>query len=215
LWKINKLTRFVLALTKIYETEIHSPCFLFPLHLLGQDAPQRKGQYYRFAVSNSHTDKPLGSFLSLVHKEVHPGGEISRGKILQQKKKHQWLTELTLSYLYHRWVQHNMSVSINGGYRRLLGQHWGASAKLGAGYQLSMPTGKVYTITDNGLKEKGQILRSQMVVAISIGADKRINEKGAKIFIDYQQKIQAPFINEYVPLLPYNTLMLGVSFPIH
>lgn len=192
-----------------------SLCLLFSLNLAGQVTPPSKAKYYRFAISNSHTAKPLGSFLSLFHKEFHPGFEISAGKILKQAKKHQWLGELTLSYLYHRWVQQNGAVSANGGYRRLIGESWGASVKMGAGYQASLPAGKVYAITDNGLKEKGNTLRSQVIAAISIGADKTINDRGVKLFMDYQQKIQMPFIKEYVPLLPYNTLLLGASFPIH
>ena len=197
------------------QLKFFSLCLLLSLYLQGQEAPTAKARYYRFAISNSHTAKPLGSFFSLFHKEFHPGFEISRGKILKQANKHQWLGELTLSYLYHRWVQQNLALSANGGYRRLFGENWGAVAKLGAGYQLSMPAGKVYAITDNGLKEKGHILRSQAIAAISIGADKTINQRGVKLFMDYQQKIQTPFINEYVPLLPYNTLLLGASFPIH
>lgn len=192
------------------------PLLLFcSFQLEAQDIPAPNKHYFRFAVSNSHTAKPLGSFLSLMYKEVHPGVEISRGKILQKKRNHQWLTELTLAYLYHRWVQHNLSLSVNGGYRRQFGNNWGATAKLGAGYQLSMPTGKVYSITDNGLEEKGHIVRSQLIAAISVGADKKISKRGLKVFIDYQQKVQAPFINEYVPLLPYNTLLIGVSIPVH
>lgn len=190
-------------------------CLLFSLNLHGQEALPSKAKYYRFAISNSHTAKPLGSFFSLFHKEIHPGFEISRGKIFHRAKKHQWFGELTLSYLYHRWVQQNGAVSANGGYRRLLEESWGASVKLGAGYQASMPAGKVYAITDNGLKEKGRILRSQVIAAIYIGADKTINKRGVKVFMDYQQKIQMPFIKEYVPLLPYNTVLLGVNFPIH
>ena len=188
---------------------------LFSFSLQAQNAITPKDQYYRFAISNSHTAKPLGSFLSLFHKEFHPGFEISRGKILKQANKHQWLGELTLSYLYHRWVQQNLAVSANGGYRRWLGESWGASVKLGAGYQLSMPAGKVYTITDNGLKENGYVLRSQVVAALAIVADRKISAIGTKVFMEYQQKIQAPFIKEYVPLLPYNTLLIGVIMPIH
>jgi len=187
---------------------------LFSFKLQGQEATAPKEKYYRFAISNSHTAKPLGSFSSLFYKEFHPGFEISRGKILKQANKHQWLGELTISYLYHRWVQQNLAVSANGGYRRLLGASWGATAKLGAGYQLSMPAGKVYAITDNGLKEKGHILRSQAIAAISIGADTTINKRRMPPFMHYQHKIQRPFINEYTPLLPYNTLLLGARFPI-
>lgn len=173
-----------------------------------------KKQYYRFAISNSHTAKPFGSFSALVYRDIHPGFEFSRGKILKNKNNHQWLGELTIGYLWHRWVQHNLALSVNGGYRKVLGENWGATAKIGGGYQVSMPTGNVYAITDDGVKAKGHVLRSQVIAAISLSADKKINVKGVKAFMEYQQKIQAPFITEYVPLLPYNTVLIGCTLPI-
>lgn len=188
---------------------------LFSFNSQAQKSPHKKQHYYRFAISNSHTAKPFGSFSSLLYKNFHPGFEISKGKILSSKNKHEWLAEITVSYLWHRWVQHNLGLSLNGGYRYLPGKNWGASVKLGAGYQVSMPTDKVYAITRDGLKEKGHVVRSQIIAAFSIGADKKIGAKGIKAFIEYQQKIQTPFIKEYVPLLPYNTLLAGVTIPIH
>jgi hypothetical protein len=185
----------------------------FSATLKAQTAVPKK-DYYRFAVSTSHTAKPLGSFSALAYRDIHPGFEFTRGKILKNKNGHQWVAELTVGYLWHRWVQHNLALSVAGGYRRLLGDNWGAMAKIGTGYQLSMPTGKVYTITGDGVKERGHILRSQGIVTISLDVDKKINAKGVKAFIEYQQKIQAPFIKEYVPLLPYNTMLLGCKVPI-
>jgi hypothetical protein len=33
------------------------------------------------------------------------------------------------------------------------------------------------------------------------------------VFLQYTQQLQAPFINSYVPLLPYNTIALGFAVP--
>ena len=34
-----------------------------------------------------------------------------------------------------------------------------------------------------------------------------------KVFSTYQQQIQMPFVKSYVPILPYNSLIVGVSIP--
>jgi hypothetical protein len=185
--------------------------FCYCIH--AQKLATRHHHYYRFAFSNSHTAKPFGSFSSLFYKNLHPGTEVSHGKILDSKKNHQWLAEITMSYLWHRWVQHSLALSLNGGYRRIVNDTWGGTVKFGGGYQLSMPTGKVYTIHGGTLKEKINPLRSQFIAALSLGADKKINDKGLSVFMEYQQKIQTPFIKEYVPLLPYNILLVGVTVP--
>jgi hypothetical protein len=50
-------------------------------------------------------------------------------------------------------------------------------------------------------------------VAFSVGINKKISPAGLKVFIQYQQRIQMPFIKSYVPLLPSNLLMAGIRIP--
>ncbi len=189
--------------------------FLTAIQLKAQLAPKEHHPYYVVAVSNSHTGKPFTSFSSLFYKEVHPGATLGYGKQLRNIRNHQWNLEITMNYMFHRWVQHNIGFSVNGGYRHSLGSSWGATVQLGGGYQLSIPTGKVFSITSAGLKNKGHVLRSQFITQLGLIADRKINSKGARVFMEYQQKLQAPFIKAYVPLLPYNNLLLGVSIPVH
>jgi hypothetical protein len=185
---------------------------LFASSLYGQPSSQPPDAYYRLAVSNSQTAKPFGKLSSLFYKDFHPGLEIGYGK-LKTKDHHQWFVELNLSYLFHRWVQHNIALSANGGYRHMIGSSWGAKAKLGGGFQLSIPVQKVFAISENGLKERNT-LRPQFVGSLGVGFDKQISDRGQMIFLEYVQKIQTPFIKEYVPLLPYNSLMIGITLPV-
>ena len=39
-------------------------------------------------------------------------------------------------------------------------------------------------------------------------------KKPLSVFATYQQRIQTPFVKSYVPLLPYNTLMLGCKITL-
>jgi hypothetical protein len=192
--------------------------FFFTATLLqGQSDKNLKQRYYKIAVSNSHSAKPFGSFSSLFYKDFHPGLDIGYESLLQNKNKHQWFLEMRLSYMFHRWVQHNIALSIDAGYRYAVTSSWSAEIKLGAGYQLSIPDSKVFTITESdGVKKKKNFGRSQVIGNLGFAVSKDLAPPfGTRIFMEYQQRIQAPFIKEYVPVLPYNNLLIGVAVPMH
>ena len=48
---------------------------------------------------------------------------------------------------------------------------------------------------------------------LPFGGRYSVNKKtdAPTISLQYTQQLQAPFINSYVPLLPYNTMALGLS----
>jgi hypothetical protein len=48
----------------------------------------------------------------------------------------------------------------------------------------------------------------------SLGVGKKIAPSGLLLFIQYQQRVQFPFIKSYVPLLPSNIGMAGVKIPL-
>jgi len=52
--------------------------------------------------------------------------------------------------------------------------------------------------------------RMQAIVTAATGLSYQI-DKTFGIFIIYQQRIQFPFVKSYVPLLPYNSLFIGVQ----
>ncbi|MBA2563572.1 MAG: hypothetical protein H0V14_11815 [Chitinophagaceae bacterium] len=187
---------------------------LFTSCLYSQSVNEKNSKYYRIAISNSQTAKPFSKLSALFYKDFHPGVEIGYGKNIKTRQHHEWLAEVTLSYLFHRWVQHNIALSIHGGYRHFITSSWSGTAKLGTGFQISIPTQKIFSITDNGLKDDGHIVRPQLTATLGFGVDKKINSRGTKLFMEYQQKVQTTFIKEYVPLLPYNSIMLGMTLPV-
>lgn len=183
--------------------------------LQAQTSKDKKQRYYKIAISNSHAAKPFGSFSSLFYKDFHPGLEIGYETILKDKNKNQWFLEMNLGYMFHRWVQHNISLYVDAGYRYAVTSSWSAQIKLGGGYQLSIPHSKVFIITESeGLTKKKNSGRSQVIGNLTLGISKALGPS-SRVFMEYQQKIQAPFIKEYVPLLPYNSLLLGVRVPVH
>jgi hypothetical protein len=176
-----------------------------------------KQGYYKIAVSNSHAAKPFGSLSSMFYKDFHPGLDIGYRSVLKNKKKHQWFLEGRASYMFHRWVQHNIALYADAGYRYAITSSWSAEIQLGGGYQLSIPDSKLFTITESeGVKKKKNFGRSQVIGVLGLGIGKALSSSsGTRVFMEYQQKIQAPFIKEYVPILPYNNLLLGIATPLY
>jgi hypothetical protein len=58
----------------------------------------------------------------------------------------------------------------------------------------------------------------QAIIAFNAGAGFILDPASSrpmKIFASYQQRVQLPFVKSYVPLLPYNGLLIGLSRPLH
>jgi hypothetical protein len=104
------------------------------------------------------------------------------------------------------------------GYRYKWKEHWRFATALGAGYLHSIPATAVLKLTDDGTYKNAKgIGRGQALVNFSIGVYYVLNKNKmtpVTAFINYGQQLQTPFIKSYVPLLPYNSLQVGVSIPL-
>jgi hypothetical protein len=60
--------------------------------------------------------------------------------------------------------------------------------------------------------------RAQAMVVFNLGAGYNFalgSQYPWQVFVTYQQRIQTPFIKSYVPLFPYNSLMVGFKRSLH
>ena len=189
--------------------------FLVFVHISqGQTNGNSKSKYLKFSVSNSHTARPFGSFTSLLYRDFHPGAEIGFESTSKNKNRRVWFYEARLGYMFHQWVQHNVALFANVGYRHELLPSWFGEVKLGGGYQHSISNSKVYEISADGLRKKRNLGRSQAIANFSIALSKKLLPASDNyLFLEYRQQVQTPFIKEYVPVLPYNTMLVGVKFP--
>ena len=178
-------------------------------------AQATKPASFKFGLTNSQTARPFAKFSALFYSPFHPGFEFGYLKTERIRRKSRWEYEPAISYTFHRWVQHNIAFVINQYYRQDLPAGFKVSARLGAGYQLSIPTSTVYRITNEGIKPKGFAGRSQFTFNAAVGIDRQLGTKGMMIGLLYQQKIQTPFVRNYVPLLPYNSMMVSCTIPVH
>lgn len=171
-------------------------------------------KYQSIALFNTQTAMPLGKFTGLFGNPFHPGIEAAYGKNFADRKKHQWFMELKAAYFYHRYVQHGIPVYFNFGYRYKINNKFSAETSLGAGYQHSIPATAKLKLNDNGeyVNNKG-IGRMQAMATYALGIGytfKPTTVKPITLFVSYQQRIQMPFVKSYVPLLPYNSFMIGI-----
>lgn len=175
---------------------------------------KHKLEYWSAAFTTLHTAFPFGSFSRLFTEDLHPGFEIGSGFNWRTETKHDWFQTIHFGYSYHRFVQHSIALYSEGGYRYKFPKSFLAEAKLGAGYLHAIPVGQIFKLqADGNYKKKANLGRPQALIALSLGIHKRISPSGEAVFIQYQQRLQLPFIKSYVPLLPTNMLMVGVKIP--
>jgi hypothetical protein len=178
----------------------------------------QKSKQVSVAITDQASAYPFGKFVGFVNEPVHPGIEFAYTILFREKKKHEWYYEFKAGYFFHRFVQHGIPLYFNFGYRYKVSKAWSFDASLGAGYFHSIAATEVLKQNDAGDYENAKgIGRAQAMAAFTLGAGYKIPLQASKfmrLFFQYQQRIQMPFINSYVPVLPYNQIALGAAMPV-
>lgn len=187
--------------------------------LLTISAVAQQQKYFSAAVLTTQNAMPFGKFAGLLGGTIHPGVEFGYGKVLKPKNKHEWLVDLKLAYFFHRFVQHGMPLYLNFGYRYKIRKRFAAETSFGAGYLHSLPATEKLKLTDDGEYENNKGAgRMQATASYALGFSYILNPSAPqplRIFMAYQQRLQMPFVKSYVPLLPYNSFMIGLSQPLN
>jgi len=174
--------------------------------------------YAGIAVLNTQNAMPFGKFAGLFTDQFHPGVEATYGKNISSANNHDLFLELKASYFFHRYVQHGTLVYVNFGYRYKINNKLSAETSIGAGYMHAIPATAKLKLNNEGEYENNKGLgRMQAIATYSLGFGYTPQPSIAKpltFFINYQQRVQTPFVKSYVPLLPYNSFMIGVKRPI-
>ena len=162
------------------------------LILLYQEVPAQKQKYFSAAFFTTQNAYPFGRFVGLFKETIHPGLEIG----------------------YHRFVQHGLPLYLNFGYRYKFNSRLTAETSIGAGYMHSIPATAKLKLNQEGEYENNKgIGRIQAMATYGLGFSYVLNPAATKtirVFTCYQQRLQFPFVKSYVPLLPYNSFMIGL-----
>ncbi len=171
--------------------------------------------YVSIALTNNQSAYPFSAFTDLVAGEWHPGFEVGTGFNWKSKPHHDWYQEFRLGYFFHQFVQQSITLYTSFGYRYNFDKRFSAQLGLGAGYLHSIPNHDRAKLNADSVYEIiHDIGRPQLMVVLNIGLSYKIATQSRHplhLFMTWQQRIQTPFINSYVPILPYNTLMFGVK----
>jgi len=192
--------------------------YILILVILVNKSSAQKNKQLSIAFVNTGTAYPFSQFGKLIIRLQHPGVEIGYSFNWKTKSKHDWYQEIKLGYFYHRFVQHAILLYTDIGYRYKLSQKWTAQVALGAGYLHSIPATAKLKLGANGeYKNNKGIGRMQALATVNFGIGYTLHPSGKtplKLFTTYQQLLQMPFVKAYVPILPYNSLMIGLSIPL-
>ncbi len=183
--------------------------------ILASLAASSQKRYGSLAVFNTQTAMPFGKFFGMFTDQFHPGIEAGYGINMSVKEKHDWFIEFKIACFYHRFVQTGIPVYADFGYRYKFNDKFFAAASIGAGYMHSIPATAKLKLNDDGVyvNNKG-IGRAQAMATFGLGIGYTFNpnaKKPASVFATYQQRIQMPFVKSYVPMLPYNSFIIGIK----
>lgn len=189
---------------------------LFFILLLGVTAARGQSKcYYAVSLTDQCTAFPFAKALGLFKEPMHPGFEVLYGKVIREKNKHDWIREYHAGYFYHRFLQHGIPLYIQYAYRYKFTTKFSADAALGAGYFHSIAATEVLKKNANGDYHPAKgIGRPQGMAAFTLGAGyhfKWMSKRPFRLFLNYQVRLQAPFVKSYVPILPYTQAAIGVT----
>jgi len=172
---------------------------------------QHKLTQVTFETGNAVTALPFIGAPQLFYTNYHPFTTIGARLVWKEKGKHAWEQSFNLGYIYHRFVQHSIPLFTETIYRYDFNRSFSMRAHLGLGYLHSIPGTDRFELNDQGEYEKITNLgRAQACVKFSISAAYAINQD-LQLTLNYGVLGQMPFVKSYVPLLPYNSIQLGIA----
>ena len=187
--------------------------WLLPLASRAGDTLRRP---LNISLYNNATLLPGAGKLGLWGVPVHPGVMLGTEFYYRRAEKHQWLQTANLAYHYHQYALHSLQLFSEAGYRRFFAKTLDAEARLGLGYLHAIPDAEIYKLDDAGVYQRQRNYgRPQGILSLAIGLGYTFpGASGLRAQLAYRFYLQAPFVNEYVPILPNTALHLGVSLPL-
>lgn len=169
-----------------------------------------------FIFSNNVTSFPLTGYPKLFYSQFHPGMEVFYAKKINKASKGKVFLNLHAAAFYHRFVQTSTRVMVHLNYERWFGRI-ALETGLGGGSGIAFEGAQVFRLQDDGTYGRKSRMRMQFIGMFAIGARynlKKSDTAGKQIFFQFRTLLQGPFVSNYVPLLPVNSLLIGFSLPL-
>lgn len=171
------------------------------------------------AVSNNVTALPVTGYPQVFYSQCHPGMEFSRNWKINKKEKNRFFLSANTGFYYHRFIQTTIWIYPSVNYQYAIGKRFSINAGLGFGYAFSIEGSDVSELNSDGVYEQKSVMagRSQYLAQLALGCSYDLNKEkpeGIKLMLQLKNYLQGTYINSYVPLLPINSILIGVSMPI-
>ena len=186
----------------------------FPLFMQGQNG---KAGLFSVAVFNNATLLPPASISATFNQPIHIGVTLSDEFGWKQAGRHKWFQNAGLSYFYHRYVYQALLLNTQAGYRWMV-KGFSMEGYLQAGYMHAFYLTDRSAMQDDGTYSSGMGFGKPQFIAgagIGLGYDFGKDEQIRRIFVNYDFRLQMPFVSGYVPMLPNGSLGLGFQFNIN
>ena len=164
---------------------------------------------------NNGTFLPGKGALGIWSRDFHPGIRLGTRYYYKDTPKSQWFQAVYFSYFYHANAQHGIQFYTDFGYRYKILPTLSAEGSLGFGYLRSIPDMDIFIFKNSTyelLKPKGRnqwMGTSSLKIAYDVESQLPIP---LEVYLAYQFWVQSPFVNKYVPVLPNNSVHLGVIY---
>jgi len=166
------------------------------------------------SLFNNATLLPPASLIATFNQPIHPGITFAYEFGWKQSQKHKWFENAGISYMYHRYVDQAILLNSQAGYRWMPGK-FSLEGYLQAGYM------HAFLLTDRAVRQddgtyiaKKGIGKPQFITGagVGIGYDFGNESHLRRVFLNYDVRLQMPFVKSYVTLLPNGALALGMQF---
>jgi len=189
--------------------------FLVFLHF-SANAQER---YLGAAISSNAPSLPVTGIGNVFQGSFHPGIDVNYSKKFNKKEVNQWLYKVNAGLIWQKYVQTLFTISGMAVYRNNHYKRLNFDAGIGAGYGAAFEGGAVLKLNKDGVYETRSKFspRSQFVILLQAGIIYRLKKDIAQsmaITLHAKTMIQGPFVKKYVPLLPINSIELGVLIPL-
>lgn len=205
---------------------------LLPVFLAAQPW---KSKPFSVSIFNNATLLPPASIIAVFNQPIHPGISFSyefgwketiKSPIFKRINTYElggnrvytgkWFQNIGLAWFYHQHVNHALLLTSYAGYRRYFGK-FSAEASIHAGYMHAfLLTERAVKQADGSWKTERGIGKPQFIAGagVGVGYDAGYHYNIRRIFLNYDFRLQMPFVKSYVPLLPNGLLSVGLQFTL-
>lgn len=193
-----------------------------------------KSKPFSVSIFNNATLLPPASLTAAFNQPLHPGiaanyefgwHETIRSPMFQNTNTFslggrevytgKWFQNIGLSWFHHRYVNHAFSLTTQAGYRKYI-KKFTAEISLHMGYMHAQLFTEKFIRRDGMWITAYAPFRGYFIAGagVGVGYDAGYRYNIRRIFINYDFRLQMPFVKSYVPLLPNGILSVGMQFTL-